>query len=352
MFWKVLKAEVRTKYSEALQIYQAAHNVFGHLQREVSVVQGLKQLHSMAVQMQKVGAKVDWEVIKAAVLKTKPPWAVDVECLVAFVIGKSGGQGHDFLSAFVAFHRQHVLTDRRVPAELYSVLVDFALTFLAYSLLTTAYACPPKCVASDGKCSFVTPGDIQKLVIDFDLKTRKGDLSALQVASALSPKPTNADSKEKCHQAELLLKQSRERLLDAGITLKPEQSNKLTKVLTVLDCEVGRFVLQKASKHTMLHDAGHAFVASLKLAFPDAEVSKISVGWPPATPAASSPVAAAADAAPELGLYNISAAGDVVDPLGRLRERGFDVGSCVGTMVDDEHYYRISKIEGEDVLCE
>ena len=119
MEWKVLKHEVRKLCPEALRIIQAARNVFGHVQRKTSVVQGMKQMHNMASALQSVDRPVDWGEIKRAVLDTQPPFADDIDFLIHFIIGKSGGVDDPLLEEFVVSYRNHAPSSRRVPGELF-----------------------------------------------------------------------------------------------------------------------------------------------------------------------------------------------------------------------------------------
>ena len=84
LHWKVLRWVMRVRYPKLLDIIQAAGN--SQAQRPIHEVQGIAAMHRAAASSQ----EPDWESIKRAVLRTLPPWADDVDSLIAFAVSKSG----------------------------------------------------------------------------------------------------------------------------------------------------------------------------------------------------------------------------------------------------------------------
>ena len=344
MEWKVLKYEVRQRYPEALRIIQAARNVFGHVQRQTSVVQGLKQIHNMVSAFQSVNRPVDWDEIRRAVLDTQPPFADDIEFLINFVIGKSGGLDYPHLDEFVVSHRNHTHSKRRVPGELFGVLADFPWTYVAFALLVSAYNCDKKYLNKDGVSTYLQVGQVQAM--------KKADSSAAGTASSPKPAETKIEetSRLKCVQAELMLSQARERLPAAGVTQKPAESNELTQCLTRLDKKVGQFVLGKDSPISVLHEAGFMFVSDLQKGFPNADGTKITVDWPEVV-STLPPTQDLKAEMPSAQMYNIKA-GVVQDAVPRLRALGMDTNKCVGRPDKADEFLRITKIGRADVELE
>jgi hypothetical protein len=62
--WRVLKWEVRVMWPRALQIIQAARNAPAAMNRKVSEMQGMSQLHSLSAAVHARGDKPNWPDIK------------------------------------------------------------------------------------------------------------------------------------------------------------------------------------------------------------------------------------------------------------------------------------------------
>jgi hypothetical protein len=89
--WEVIKWQVRSLYPDVLSVLQAAGNVSGHVQRKEHEIAGLVKMHKMWATSQSGGHVADWTRIKRTVLRTKPPYAEDLDDLIAFLSTKSGG---------------------------------------------------------------------------------------------------------------------------------------------------------------------------------------------------------------------------------------------------------------------
>ena len=72
----------------------------------------------MSKQMHDCGKASDWEHIKAAVLKSEPPFGNDIDFLSEFVIGKAGRSNDvTHIHQFVAAHRLYVPPHKRIFGE-------------------------------------------------------------------------------------------------------------------------------------------------------------------------------------------------------------------------------------------
>ena len=84
---------------------QAARNVSGHVQRPETEMQGMVRMHQMASCQQTAGKAVDWISIRRAVLRSRPPYAENLDDLVSFLATPSGGTDGKFLLFVQAFYR-------------------------------------------------------------------------------------------------------------------------------------------------------------------------------------------------------------------------------------------------------
>ena len=67
MSWKGLDWKCRVLYPKALDIIQKARNVGGHVQRQVSPIEGLGHLHRLAATAPASGKAVDWPSARKAI---------------------------------------------------------------------------------------------------------------------------------------------------------------------------------------------------------------------------------------------------------------------------------------------
>ena len=101
--WRVIRWQVRKLWPRALQIIQAARNVPAAMNRRVSEMQGLCQLHSLAAAAMGSGDKPDWPTIKRAVLRSNPAWGEYIDDTILFVAAKSGGVEGTLLESMKRF---------------------------------------------------------------------------------------------------------------------------------------------------------------------------------------------------------------------------------------------------------
>ncbi len=117
-------------WPRALQIILAARNVPASMNRKVSEMQGMSQLHSLSAAVCERGEKPNLPDIKRAVLLGKPAWGEYVDDLILFVAAKAGGPKGTFLEGMKRFFRQLVETGVRssLPGGLYAQLADLPWT--------------------------------------------------------------------------------------------------------------------------------------------------------------------------------------------------------------------------------
>ena len=313
LHWKVLRASVRQHYPRTLPVLQGARNVAGHLQRKVHEVQGLQQMHSMAASSQKAGKEPDWQGIKRAVLRSRPPFAESVDDMIAFLATRSGGVEGMYLKYLAAFHRQFVNPSVRacVPGSLYGALAAFGHHFLAYAFLETAFTCPIDSV-KQGQCCWVSAGEVNGIA-----RGAKPEVLALLTS------------------AENVLSSARTLLPATGVKDAIHESNILMGVYVKLDINMARLVLSKqsTSKKTFRSalEVAHDFVADFRAVLPEANLRDFEDLWPKI--AGDGAETCQADGAERksgaMELYDVNSSGQVVHPLALLRQKGFEVGSAV-----------------------
>ena len=190
--WKVLKATVRTQWPRALSVLQAARNV--SFNRQTTEVQGLALMHGMAASQQGSGSEVNWAEIRRAVLRSRPPWAENVDHLIAFLATRSGGVKGGHLREYEAFHRQFVNPSKREPpGAVYGAAADFPRQYTALALLKTAYTCPPDKL-KNRQCAWVSESELRNLA-----------------------KSSDPDTVERLRLAEAILSDARAKLLKPGV---------------------------------------------------------------------------------------------------------------------------------------
>ena len=308
--WRVLKWEVRTMWPRALQIIQAARNLPAAMNRRVSEMQGMSQLHSLSAAACERGDRPNWPDIKRAVLLSKPAWAEYVDELILFVAAKAGGPKGTFLDGMKRFFRQWVETGVRssLPGGLYAQLADLPWTFTALAIWVTAYTCPKEHVKAGGHCSWVTVTEVKMLAWP--------------------------DMKAKCILAEDCLMEARSRLV-AATSQEIFESNEATKALTKLDIAIGRFLLNKQDsskvKFKTVAECGQQFLKDLAQLLPAANLKVFDGLWPidPVATVQSGHMPNAEDIH-AIGLVPLDATtGKVTGGRALMRAGGFDIGATV-----------------------
>jgi hypothetical protein len=313
LHWKVLRSSVRQHYPRTLTVLQGARNVAGHLQRKVHEVQGLQQMHSMAASAQKAGKEPDWQTIKRAVLRGRPPFAESVDDMIAFLATRSGGVEGMYLKYLAAFHRQFVNPSVRacVPGSLYGALAAFGFHYLAYAFLEAAFTCPVEAV-KQGQCGWVSAAEVNGLT-----RGSRPEVQAL------------------LQQAENVLSSARTVLPRTGVTDAIHESNILMGVYVKLDINMARLVLSKQStskkKFESPFEVAHDFVSDFRSVLPEANIKEFEDLWQNGVGdgAACAQTNGAGRNSGIMELYDVDSSGKVVHPLALLRQKGFEIDSAV-----------------------
>jgi hypothetical protein len=204
-----------------------------------------------------------------------------------------------------------------VPGNVFGALADFRYHYGACSILEAAYTCP-KDKVKHCICEWVTPADVEKA------KKKDGWTLAEAVLS----------------KARLLFGTTGLKGAGEDALLQIARDNKLTAVFAKLDINMGRYMMDKqgGSKQAFSGQTAIArrFIADLVEAFPKATVQAYKEEWPEpevsslgAASGNNTQVASSLAAKPNLALYEVNAAGHVVDPLALLRHNGLDLGADV-----------------------
>jgi len=267
----------------------------------------------------KAGLAIDWANVRRQLLRTRPPYADNIDALISFVAARSGGIDGHFLQYIRGFHNSLVDPSKRksIASLLYTVLADSSLHNVSLALWQTAYTCPPEFV-KNGMCTWVTGTEASALFRARDDST----VEALKLA-------------------EQTLASWRLGLGAAGFDQPIASCNKLLGVFARGDIAMGRYLLKKQSASAVQHADVSAinryFVSLLKESFPDARCEHFfSTAMPQQAAAASALDDAAASASVPAGtltLHVVNPDGSLVSGLGLLRQRGFDIG-CVATAVN------------------
>ena len=127
-------------------------------------MQGLAKIHALAAAAMREGLAPDWQSIRQAVLRSKPPYADALEELIGFVATRSGGVEGNHLPMLHAFHRQFVNPRFRsaLPPPLYRELSEFQFHFVSLAIWKAAYTCPIEHVKK-GVCSWISASEVASL---------------------------------------------------------------------------------------------------------------------------------------------------------------------------------------------
>ena len=144
--WLVLKAAVAKLYPELPSLVQAARNQPGQSQRMESEMQMLLRISTLARSMAKSvqgQVSVDWEAIRATILRRRTNNPADVPELIKFVQRWGGGISAAFIEELSQFHKTFVPSGRMVPAATFRAVADLKLApdelmpYLASAIIKT-----------------------------------------------------------------------------------------------------------------------------------------------------------------------------------------------------------------------
>jgi hypothetical protein len=249
MQWDVLKWQVRLLYPGSFAVLQASRNTAGHVQRAVHEVQGLFQMHAAWAEQKKRGEPIDFGKIKRAALRTRPPFADDLDQLLVFLATLSGGVDGQYLQELVYFHGSCVTHSlRTMPGNVFAALADIKNIRVAYAILKAAYTCPERFLEGK-KCGWIKAGDIAGFAKSKDdsvkcrLKTGEAFLvevrGLLSAAMAINLAPAAEQPAGSGHPSTGELRES-------------------SRILDQADLQVGRYVMNK-------HDGPKAISNDLNL---------------------------------------------------------------------------------------
>ena len=303
--WRVLVWQVRILYPAVLDIIQTAMNMPNSTGRKENEMQGLLKLHSLSATAMRAGSDVNWPVVKRAVLRSRPQYSDNIDSMVEFLVARSGGADGHFLRFLSAFHRHFVNPSQKatLPGMVYTALAGMREFFMSLAIFEAAYACPRK-DAPGGVIGWVRPGDITALA-----------------------NPNNPKAVARLRAAEEHLKFARVSLDAIGLGTDIVDQPALLKPFVSFDISMAAFVLDKQqhlkATHKSARSVARAFVQDLRKVAPHAKLSVLDDAWPDEE---TSEVTAASSEPGPLALYAVAADGTMVDPIGRLRAKGFDLG--------------------------
>lgn len=257
--WKVVRYVVAKERPKWLDLLQEARNIQGQLQRPITEAQILVNMHKYYVDQMEAGGEADWQVIKRAVLRSRPPCADIIDDLAFFLVKRSGGMKGHSLRDWSLYHRT-VAGARRIPGPVYAAAAKLPWFTVSIAVLKTAATCPKEFV-ENGVCRWLSENDVLALGRGEE-KQRLGELS------------------------ERLLEGARTILHETGIKEDIGEDKRLSKVFGFLDCSVGMILFNKgkASKvaaGVRILQAAFSFQKKLKEAFPQAILVAYDSAWLP-----------------------------------------------------------------------
>lgn len=340
--WLCLDWRVKVWYPEVLDILQAARNIGQTLARQEDEMEVMLRLHALASEaQQKEGFEgVLWPTIKHSILRTRPPCEDKLNAMIQFVIARSGGIDGEHIRYLSTFFNNCVQPVYRkgVPASLYEALASFPLHFLALALLETAWLCPDAKVQQK-ECVWVTGPEIQ----------------------ALAKESKHTGGEKRLQAADKLVRGFRTAIKGAIAGSPGDWAGALIKELAICDAHVGRYILNKQvglhvfnsleqiadhfSKSIEKFLQGKATQASIRthLGRVDEGLSLAEAAESPAATAKAKAKAKAAKAAARaavkaqakatpgagMGLYEVNQEGGLETAIGKLRAKGWDIGSSL-----------------------
>ena len=160
--WLVYRSQVAVLYPDFCGLVQQARNA--SLQRAESEVQLLLRIHEYAVAKTSTVGTIDWPAV--AKQASNVTTMHDIPSLVAFVQRWSGGSHGLLLKELTFFHRNHVNSDRIIPAATFQALANLRLSaeqngipLFVIAVLKCQLTCPDNKVIQK-LCKYITAGDI------------------------------------------------------------------------------------------------------------------------------------------------------------------------------------------------
>ena len=234
--WTVLSHRARSRFPSLLTLVQSARNAAQHVARSEHEVQVMLRIHKLARVRQLQGSEPDWDAVKVAVLRSRPPCAEDLPSLIAFVASCAGGIEAPFLKDLVDFHRLCVNPEKQAVTGLFFKAVANELAsapYTAIAVVKTQYSCPKEKINRHKECVFLAPAELKSKALEpVEDILREVHTKVWAVASAQSI-----------------------------------QLPVIVEVLTTLDSKAVRHVLKKDRGSNAAKSLGEVVVAALKLLF-------------------------------------------------------------------------------------
>ena len=169
------------------------------------------------------GEEVPWKEFRTSILRSKPSWAESIDDYLLFLSKKCGGvDGSEQFTEYGAFFRVFIDSSKRfLPGNVFDASAELPFTNLAYAVIKAAYTCPPRFVKHK-LCNWIAEGQVKALG-HWDKKKRGSDLPL----------------------CEKILRDCRNVFHDAGLGHLVVDSSSVLHLLTKVDCEMGRLVLDR-----------------------------------------------------------------------------------------------------------
>jgi hypothetical protein len=144
--WLVIPASLLAKHDGLAQLLQSGLNTSGQIARPENELQVLRRLHSCWLQAYHTGGKVDFQLIRQKVMRSKPPCAAGIPHMFSFMLKASGGTSGEFLQDTEKYVKSTCTSAKSVGGLIFDclsrdlkhtqsqmVLVRHAMLKLAYS---------------------------------------------------------------------------------------------------------------------------------------------------------------------------------------------------------------------------
>ena len=328
--WLVISSKIAAACPKMLHLLQAAGNAPAQIQKAENEIQVLLRIHNAVKQHRMASGSVDWDKIRALVLRSKPPCQADVGFLMAFVARKAGSLDDAFLlQDLEGFHKMHVPTDRVVKGLFFQALAALELSptnlapFWTIAMLKTQYSCPDNKVRA-GECKYLSVGDVKASVVSLKAEVEKAEGMLRECRQVLQGIPGFDFAKQ-------------------------------IEILGKLDVRMVCLVLNKNEKNrqsfaTMEHVC-HQFVLDLQEALPK-NAATLKSPWEgfvaahaPASSASASLVAETVPNKQGLDFVSFDVSGQLSDPMDMLRKKGTNLDIQV-SKTDDEKIHKVIEMSG------
>ena len=325
--WTVLSHEVRTRFPTFLTLVQSARNVSQQVGRVEHEVQMMLRIHRLASVQQRQGLEPQWEAIKAAVLRSRPPCAPDLPQLIAFVASCAGGVDAPFLHGLVEFHRLCVNPDaRKICGGFFQSVADnlASAPYIALAMVKAQYTCPKDKVNRHKECAWISEKEV----------------------STLSKQQRLDDAEQELRSTHLRVSDSAKQ---EGVPLPV-----VVEVLANLDTKLIRFLLEKEARSstsasaTSVKELCQQAVRSLVAKAPETlKHVEDYLETPTLRPEVSTPPSGSAQ---KLQLRLAEFKDGQAEAIVKLRAKGFDVDVCVVELKKPSGQFKIDKTTQDDVI--